>query len=170
MNRLRLTLTTICLAAGLASPASAQCNGAAAAGAATCTLPVVATATINAVARLSINSTTTTLNAPTAADFGGSAGVTSNGPTVTVMSNTGYTLTTSAATATWTGPAGSSKPASDLKMQVGAGAVVALGQVGTSTTGTASTSYVISYNALYNWTTDKPGSYSLVVNYTLTAP
>jgi len=86
------------------------------------------------------------------------------------MSNTGYTLSTSAATATWTGPAGSSKPATDLKMKVGAGAVVALGQVGTSTTGTSSTNYVIGYNALDNSTTDKPGSYSLVVNYTLTAP
>jgi hypothetical protein len=171
MIGLLLTLsTTVCLASVLASPLAAQCNGAAASGTVSCTLPVVATATINAVARLSINSTTTTLTAPNAADFGASAGVTSTGPTITVMSNTGYTLTTSAASATWTGPAGTSKPSSDLKMKVGAGAVVALGQVGTSTTGTASTNYVISYNALYNWTTDKPGSYSLVVNYTLTAP
>jgi len=161
---------TVFMASVLAPSVRAQCNGAAATGTASCTLPVVATATINAVARLSISSTATTLTAPTAGDFGTIDGVTSAGPTVTVMSNTGYTLTASAAASTWTGPTGASKPATHLKMKVGAGSVMALGQVGTSTTGTASTNYVISYNAIYDWTTDKPGSYSLVVNYTLTAP
>ena len=168
--RILLTLSSTAVLVFLVSrPAAAQaCNNTA--PALSCTVPVVATATINSVARLSITSATTTLTAPASADFGVGAGVSSSGPTVTVMSNTGYTLTASASTATWTGPAGANKPATDLKMKIGAGAVVALGQVGTSNAGTAGTNFVVSYNTIYNWTTDKPGSYSLVVNYTLTAP
>jgi hypothetical protein len=156
---------TIVLLAVLARGAFAQCNGGA-----TCTLQIAATASINTVARLSITSTTTSLTAPKAADFGSSAGVTTTGPTVTVLSNAAYTLTAAPGASTWTGPAGVNKPAADLKMKVGSGAVVPLGQVGTLSTGTSSTSYAISYNTIYSWTTDKPGSYSLVVNYTLTAP
>lgn len=101
-------------------------------------------------------------------DFGTSAGVASNGPTLTVSANAGYTLTASPNAASWSGPG--TKPATDLKMNVGGGSYAALGQVGTATAATASTSYVVGYNTIYNWTTDIPGSYSLVVNYTLTAP
>jgi hypothetical protein len=166
MMRLRTALsTTIVLLAAVSRAAAAQCNGVS-----SCTVTVVASATINAVARLSITSATTSLVAPKAGDFGTSAGVTSAGPTITVSSNTGYTLTAAPSVSTWTGPSGVNKPASDLKMKVGPGATVSLGQVGTSSSGTASTTYAISYNTVYNWTTDKPGSYSLVVNYTLTAP
>jgi hypothetical protein len=56
-------------------------------------------------------------------------------------------------------------------MKVGAGGtIVALGQVGTSSAGTAGVDFDIFYNTIYNFTADKPGAYSLVVNYTLTAP
>ena len=56
-------------------------------------------------------------------------------------------------------------------MKVGAGgSLVALGQVGASSAGTAGSNFDIFYNTIYNFTTDKPGSYSRVVNYTLTAP
>lgn len=159
------------LSSALASVAVAQCNGTISAGHSTCTLPVVATAVINTVAKLSTTSLTTTLSAPQAIDFGTSAGVTTAGPTFTVKSNRAFALTASAATATWTGPSGTSKPASDLKMKVGAGGtVVGLGPVGTSSTGTAGTTFDIFYNTIYNFETDKPGAYSLVVNYTLTAP
>jgi hypothetical protein len=42
--------------------------------------------------------------------------------------------------------------------------------VGTLSAGTSGTTFNIFYNTIYNFTTDIPGSYSLVVNYTLTAP
>lgn len=161
-------MATAVLGVMLASNAAAQCNGGA-----SCIVPVVATANVNAVARLSINngsSATTTLNAPKAADFQNAAGVNSPGPTLNVMANASYVLTATAAASTWSGPSGSSKPATDLKMSVGGGAAIALGQVGSSTTGTATTNYVIGYNTIYNWTTDAPGSYTLVINYTLVAP
>lgn len=134
-----------------------------------CTDPVTASATINSVARLSITSTTTALTSPKGVDFGTSAGVNNSGPTLTVKSNAGYTLTAAAATSTWTGGS-NNKPATDLKMTVNGGSVTALGQVAHSTTATAGTSYTIGYNTIYSFTVDKPGTYSLVVNYTLTAP
>jgi len=163
---------TALLSSALPGVAVAQCNGGPlVAGHSTCTLAVTATAVINTVAKLSTTSLTTTLTAPQAIDFGTTAGVTTAGPTFTVKSNRAFALTASAATATWTGPAGTSKPASDLKMKVGAGGtIVALGSVGTSSAGTAGTSFDIFYNTIYNFATDKPGAYSLVVNYTLTAP
>jgi len=163
-----LLISAAVVSAANAHVARAQgtCNG----GTSPCTVPVAATATINTEAVLTISSANTTLTVPKASDFGSSAGVTSAGPTITVSSNAGYTLTASADASTWSGPAGTSKPAGDLKMKVGAGSVVALGVVGSSSAGTAATVYGISYNTIYNFTTDKPGTYTLVVNYTLTAP
>jgi len=178
MKFAKIVVLTAMSAVATATTASAQvilnCGGAgeAAIGAATTTCRVTNTvsATVPTVARLEISSATTTLTAPLAADFGTSGGVNSAGPTLTVRANAGYTLTASAAAATWTGPATSAKPATDLKMNVDGGGNVALGQVGTSTAATAGQPYVIAYNTIYNWTTDIPGGYSLVVNYTLTAP
>ena len=178
MKSTKSLLLAAMVAVGTASSASAQlfinCGGAgeAAIGAATttCRLTNTVSATVPTVARLTITSLTTTLTAPLAADFGTAAGVASSGPTLNVTANVGYTLTAAAAAAQWTGPATSTKPSSDLKMNVNGGSNVALGQVGTSANPTATTDYAIGYNTIYNWTTDIPGTYSLVVNYTLTAP
>ena len=172
MMRSLLTISmSALLSSALPSVVVAQCNGTISAGHSTCMLPITATAVINTVAKLSTTSFTTTLSAPKAIDFGTSAGVTTAGPTFTVKSNRAFALTASAATPSWTGPGGANKPASDLKMKVGAGgAIVALGLVGTSSTGTAGATFDIFYNTIYNFETDKPGAYSLVVNYTLTAP
>ena len=57
-------------------------------------------------------------------------------------------------------------------VSVNDGAFVALGQLahpssGTTATGTA---YAVKYNTKYNWTTDRPGTYTLLVKYTLSAP
>ncbi len=161
------TLSVVCfglLVWACAANAQQTCDGGA-----TCALNVSATASINSVARLSISTTATTLTTPATSDFGTGAGVNSAGPSVTVKANAGYTLTASAASATWTG-GGGNKPATDLKMKVNGGSLTALGQVAQTTIGTTGTTYTIGYNAIYNWTVDVPGTYSLVVNYTLTAP
>ena len=163
---MRILFGLVVLSAGLARTAAAQqtCNGGA-----SCPLTVSATATINSVARLSISSATTTLTTPTISNFGTAAGVDSPGPTVTVKSNTGYTLTASAGASTWSGGA-NDKPASDLKMKINGGSAVALGQVGQSANATSGTTFTIGYNTIYSFTVDTPGSYSLVVKYTLSAP
>jgi hypothetical protein len=143
----------------------------------TCTLPVSASATVNSVARLSISVGTTTLTTPKSTDFGTTGGVNSTGPTITVTANTGYTLTASAGGSTWTfvpaaGVSATSKPAGDLKMSVNSGTLTALGQVAHTSTHSAAAgdAYTIGYNTIYNWAVDKPGSYSLIVTYTLSAP
>jgi hypothetical protein len=161
-----LSIALVGLSAGLARTAVAQqtCNGGA-----SCPLTVSATATINSVARLSISSPTTTLTTPSVADFGSATGVNSTGPTLTVKSNTGYTLTASAASSTWSG-GNNNKPATDLKMTVNGASPIALGQVGQSANATGGTTFTIGYNTIYSFTVDTPGSYSLVVKYTLSAP
>src|SRR5689334_10351498 len=72
-------------------------------GGASCQLTVSATATINTVALLKISESTTPLTVPSTAAFGVAAGVNSNGPTLTVKSNAGYTLTASPGAGNWTG-------------------------------------------------------------------
>jgi hypothetical protein len=167
-----LCIISLCSATATAAVAQTPCinNSTTPTTSVSCQQTVIATATINAVAALTISGgLVTTLTPPKASDFQTTAGVTSPGPTVTVKSNTGYTLT-AAPVGNWSGPAGTSKSASDLKMKVGTGALVALGQVGTSSTATSGTAYDISYNTIYRWAFDKPGVYQLVVNYTLTSP
>jgi hypothetical protein len=148
-------------------PASAQCNSPNSSG--TCTLQLTGTVRLNSVATLTISSANTTLITPKASDFGTTAGVTTNGPTVTVKSNGAYALTASAPSQ-WSGPA--AKQSTDLTISVNNGAFAALGQLVHPTAGTpaAGTAYAIRYNKTYNWTTDPPGTYTLTVQYTLTAP
>jgi hypothetical protein len=168
-------LVGVAMAGSAQAQATLNCGGSseavlAASPSVTCQLSNTVSATVPTVARLMISSTTSTLTAPLAADFGTGAGVNSAGPTLTVMANAGYTLTASAGATNWTGPTGATKPATDLKMNVNLAGNVALGKVGTSTSATSTTTYAIGYNTIYNWTTDIPGVYSLLVNYTLTAP
>jgi hypothetical protein len=155
------------LAIALMAPrnASAQCTG----GATGCQFTLSGQATINAVARLSISSATTPLTAPHASDFGTTTGVNTSGPTVTVLSNANYTLTSSASG--WTGTGNHAKPVADLTMSINGGGFTALGIVGSAGTApTAGSNYVIGYNTIYNWLIDTPGTYVLAINYTLTAP
>jgi len=165
-------MTAVVTAAGAQAQGLINCGGsgeAALSGPSACIVTNTVSATVPTVARLEITTTTTTLNAPLAADFNNAAGVTSGGPTLTVRSNNTYSLTASANTPFWSGGAGN-KPSSDLKMKVGAGSFVALGSVDAAGVKTAGTNYVIGYNTIYNWLVDVPGTFSLQVDYTLTAP
>ena len=145
-------------------------------GSASCSITATVSATVNSELQMTFSLCTsasgsncnTTLTAPKAQDFGNASGVSSSGPTLTVKANTNYTLTAAAASATWSG-GGNDKPASDLRFSVNGGSFGALSQVGQGAA-TAGKPYAIGYNTLYNWTIDKPGNYSLVVNYTLTSP
>jgi hypothetical protein len=166
---LSLVVSATILCAVAPRQASAQCNSPNNSN--TCTVQFSGTVSLNSVATLSITTGTTTLTTPKASDFGTAAGVASNGPTVTVKSNGAYALTASAP-AQWTGPSGTAKQSTDLTIKVNSGAFIALGELahpssGTPATGTA---YAVQYNTKYNWTTDKPGTYTLLVKYTLTAP
>ena len=142
-----------------------------------CSIGNTVQASVPFVARMEMQSSTT-LPQPVANDFGNTAGLStpSATPTVlTVRANAGYKVTATAAANTWTGPVGSSKASTDLRVFVNNSTTMqALSTTGvnifTESTPTAGTAINIGYNVLYQWLTDVPGSYSLAVNYTLTAP
>ena len=138
----------------------------------TCTVSDLLTSNVPVVARLSISSTSRTLTAPGATAFGSTAatstGVIDNGPTLSVSSNSSYSLASSSA-ALWTGGSGN-KPASDLTISVNAGAYNAIGAMPGGGAATNADTYVLKYLTKYTWTIDTPGAYQLTINYTLTAP
>jgi len=90
------------------------------------------------------------------------------GPTITVSSNSQYSLASSSA-ASWSGGSGN-KPASDLLIKVNAGTYNAIGAMPGGAAATNSDVFNLSYKTRYTWTIDTPGTYTLTVNYTLTAP
>jgi len=176
MKFTKLFVVTAMSAVAAASTAHAQlnCGGGGtepALGPATtgCVVTSTVSNTVPTVARLEITTATTDLTTPLAADFGTAAGVNTTGPKITVRANANHTLT--ASPAAWTGTGNNAKPVTDIKMQVNGGGFIALGTVGTAASPkTPGTDYQIDYNTIYNWVTDTPGTYSLVISYTLTAP
>ncbi|HVS61158.1 MAG TPA: hypothetical protein VHE82_10750 [Gemmatimonadaceae bacterium] len=136
--------------------------------------------TAGRVVRLQVSAASTTLTAPTPADF--DAGFNSTtGPTFTLSANAAWTLQLRASTALWTAtntspgaPARTTKPAADLKWSTASnGAFNGLTTSDVSlVTGsaTASNATTLYFQTLYNWTLDTPGNYSLSIVLTLTSP
>jgi hypothetical protein len=98
--------------------------------------------------------------------------------TATVKANLGWTLSIMAGAANWT-PSGvgarPAKPAGDLQWSTSGGApftalTTSNAALNTSATGTASSSSVVSYRTLWDYTLDTPGTYALDVVFTVTAP
>ena len=137
-------------------------------GTSTCQVSNTVQVTLGKYARLSIDNTNTTLTTPQASDFGTVAGVTTTGPTVTVSSNAPWTLTASTA-ASWTGSGNNAKPTADLKGKT-SGSFATFPFTAATGAAIANDAHLVTYNTLYNFVVDTPGSYSLIVNYTLTAP
>ncbi|HEX6557829.1 MAG TPA: hypothetical protein VF021_00160 [Longimicrobiales bacterium] len=137
------------------------------------------TITIAPAFALSISPATSTLAAPTPAMYDAGFAIT-NGPTATIRSNAPWTLAISASSATWnatntgTEPARTNKPASDLQWATSvAGPFTATTTTPASITSgsaTAGSAVALYYRTLYSWGLDTPGSYSLQVVFTITAP
>ena len=171
-------LTIGAIGAMLPVGASAQCsvNG----SPDNCGVPASVSMTAGRVVRLEMSTGSTTLTAPTPADF--DAGFNSTtGPTLTVSANAAWTLQIRAANPTWTAtntspgaPARVNKPAADLLWSiVSSGAFTPLSSVDASlVTGpaTASSATTLYFRTLYDWTADTPGSYDLAIVLTLTSP
>jgi hypothetical protein len=131
--------------------------------------------TVTPVVNMSISTSTTSLSAFTAAEFtaGRRTGIT--GPTITVKANRAWTVSISGAT--WTGTGNHSKPVSDLQWSrdnsTYTGLTTSPVQIlpssgnGSPTNGTVQSMF---YRWLLHTGTDTPGSYSMVVTYTLSAP
>jgi hypothetical protein len=164
--------------AGFPAVGLAQCTASGAP--ATCTQAGSVSMTAGRVVRLQSSAASTTLTAPTPADFDAGFNATT-GPTFTVSANAAWTLSLRAGSSLWTAvntspgaPARTNKPASDLTWSTApAGTFLALSTTDASLfTGTATASKVttVYFHTAYDWTLDTPGSYSMAVVLTLTAP
>ena len=138
-----------------------------------CNVAVGTTLTINPVMTMTLSSSSTVLTTPTANDF--VAGFkTDPGPTVNVQANTAWKVVITS-DPNFLGPSSTSqKLATDLLFQapgssawnaVSAGAQLVAGG---ATAGTGPIAF--NYKTLYSWTRDVPGSYSINVKFTLSAP
>jgi hypothetical protein len=163
-----------------AIPAAVRAQCTASGAPASCGVPGSVSMTAGRVVRLQMSPGSTSLTAPTPADF--DAGFNSTtGPTLTVSANAAWTLHIRAASATWTAtntspgaPARTNKPAGDLKWSTASGgSFVALGATDANLVGgaaTASSATTLYFQTLYSWTLDTPGSYSMTIVLTLTSP
>jgi hypothetical protein len=146
----------------------------------TCTVNTSASLVIGDVLALTLSATTTALTPPTATDY--DAGFVANtGPTATVRGNRAWRLQASAATALWTAvntqpgvTARVNKPAGDLLRATASGGpfsalstTPATVAAGPASAGTATDFF---FRTTYAWAVDTPGTYSLVVTFTLIAP
>lgn len=165
--------------AGAARPARAQTTCTAPLPG-SCTVSASASLTIGGVVLLSVTTATSALAAPTEADYDAGFAATT-GPVITVMANTPWSLQLASTAAQWSATstvpgiaAWTAKPASDLLW----GTTAAGPWTGASTAGatlasggrTAGTTIPLFYRTRYGWTTDTPGSYSLTLMVSITAP
>jgi hypothetical protein len=145
-----------------------------------CGLPGSATMTAGRVIRLQMTATSTTLTAPTAADF--DAGFNSTtGPTLTVSANSSWSLYVRSATPLWSAtttspsaPARTDKPVGDLRWSTNSGGpFVALTTGDTNLlagVATAADTRTLYFQTAYSWLLDTPGDYGLTLILSLTAP
>jgi hypothetical protein len=166
-------------ALALSAPARARaqtCAPAAPVPNGSCTVSTSTSITIPKVLQLTLSTIAQTLAAPAEADF--DAGhKDAAGPVATVRTNAAWTLQIKTAAATWTAVgvgARANKPSTDLQWSNVSGSGYAGLTTGattvTSGTATAATNVSFFYRVLYGWTVDTPGTYSLVVVFTLTTP
>jgi len=169
---------TIALISLSPSPVVAQCT--ASGTPASCSLPGSVAMTAGRVIRLQMTATSTTLTAPTPADFDAGFNSTS-GPTLTVSSNSSWSLYVRSSAPLWSAtntaggaPARTDKPVGDLRWSTDAGGpFVALTTTDAnllSGAATASDSRTLYFETAYSWALDTPGDYGLTLVVSLTAP
>ncbi len=140
-----------------------------------CTVTNTASATVITVARLTLSANNTDLGTPTEADY--IAGhKDAAGPVATVEANTAWHVAVVGNTGTFScGGTGcwATKPASDLLWGTVAGTygnTTATSATLFSGSGTASSTQQSFYETKWSFVNDTPGTYTMVVNYTLSEP
>jgi hypothetical protein len=169
----RLSALALALLLGIATAGRAQaCSGN------PCSVTNTASVTVGTVLSLALSSTSTSLTAPSQASYNSGFQDDLAALTATVKSNQGWTLNIKSGAANWT-PSGAgaraAKPAGDLQWSTSGGApftalTTSNSSLGTSVSGTASAVQTVSYRTLWDYTLDTPGTYSLDVVFTVTAP
>jgi hypothetical protein len=179
MNATRFLMAAVVLGSVIgASQSNAQCSG----NAGSCNTTNVASVTVNALVKLGMGATTTSLTSPTADQVEVGATIADAGPTFTVKANRSWTLnvkTTNASTWTYVGSNSGTKPISDLTWSnavggsyVGISSTDALFLSGASATNGAAAQafFKTVWAAGFTQPSNAPGTYSLPVVFTLSAP
>ena len=179
MNATRFLLAAMVLGTAIAgNQASAQCSG----NAGSCFTTNTASATVNALVKLGMGGTATTLTSPTADQIEAGALIADGGPTFTIKANRSWTLnikTTNATIWTYAGSFAGTKPISDLTWSNAAAGTYS--NIGTSDAvflsgATASNGFAAQAFFKTVWAagfvqpSNAPGTYSLPVVFTLSAP
>jgi hypothetical protein len=179
MNATRFVLAAMVLGTAIsANQVIAQCSG----NAGSCNTTNTASVSVNALVKLGMSSATTTLTSPTADQVEVGANIADAGPSFTVKANRSWTLnikTTNPAQWTYVGALGGLKPISDLTWSnaaagtfVGIGTTDALLTSGAGATNGAAAQVFFKtvWAAGFTQPSNAPGTYSLPVVFTLSAP
>ncbi len=179
MNATRFLMAAMVLGTAIgANQANAQCSG----NSGSCNTTNTASVSVNALVKLGMGGTTTSLTSPTADQVEIGATIADAGPTFTVKANRSWTLNIKSGIAgTWTyvGSFAGLKPISDLTWSnavagtyVGLSSSDALFLSGAAATnGTAAQAFFKTvWAAGFTQPSNAPGSYSLPVVFTLSAP
>jgi len=179
MNATRNFLAAMVLGSAISvSQAGAQCSG----NAGSCGLTNTVSASVNALVKLQMSSASMSLGSPTADQIEIGATLADAGPTFTIKANRSWSLnvkTTNASNWTYVGSNGGVKPISDLTWSN----AVAGTYAGISTTDALLTSGAAATNgaaaqvffktvwaAGFTMPSNAPGTYSMPVVFTLSAP
>lgn len=179
MRATRTLLAAMVLGTAIgASQASAQCSG----NAGTCNTTNTASVTVGALVKLAMSSATTTLTNPSADNVDVGAVLPDAGPSFTIKANRSWTLKIKSQNATdWTysGTNSGVKPIGDLAWSTavngtfaaitGSDATFASG-AGASNGTAAAAFFRTTWVADFTSASNAPGSYSLPIVFTLTAP
>lgn len=136
-----------------------------------------ATVTVNTIIKLTVDDTSTTISSPTEADFDAGFQDVGAAVTATVKSNKAWSLSIAGGAATWTGTGGAqaAKPVGDLRWRTagaapGAALTTSDVSIASSANGTASTATAVSYDIVWSYASDTPGTYTVPVVFTAAAP
>jgi len=179
MKATRILLAAMVLGNAIgATQANAQsCSG----NAGSCNLTNTASVTVGALVKLTMSPATTTLTSPTADQIDLGTTIYDAGPTFTVKANRAWTLkikTTVSPNWTYAGTDAGVKPISDLTWSNAAGGtyVAIATSDATVTSGASANGAAASVHFKTLWSNDftsasnAPGTYSLPIVFTLTAP
>ena len=179
MNATRFILAAMVLGSAISvNQAGAQCSG----NAGSCNTTNTVSASVNALVKLGMSTAATTLSSPTADQVEVGANLADGGPSFTIKANRSWSLnikTTNASNWTYVGSNGGVKPISDLTWSnavagsyVGISSTDALLTSGASATNGAAAQVFFKtvWAAGFTMPSNAPGTYSLPVVFTLSAP
>jgi hypothetical protein len=179
MRATRTLLAAMVLGTAIgASQANAQCSG----NAGTCNTTNTASVTVGALVKLGMTTSATALTNPTADDVAAGNVLADAGPSFTIKANRSWTLkikSQNAASWTYVGSDAGVKPIGDLAWSTASGgtfaAITAADATFTSgassTNGTAAQAFFkTSWANDFTSASNAPGTYSLPIVFTLTAP